>query len=649
MRLRIRPAGFLSLLLALAAASCGIPSGAVPPLTLAPTGGAPATAPLPTPVPEPETLIVCTAEEPASLFLYSARGASTEAVFAALYDGPVDAASFSLQPVLLSKLPSQADGDVVLEPVAVRTGEVFFDPLTLAPRNLTYNDSYLPSGCTRRDCLRVFQGGEVTMDRMRVEFKLQPARFWSDGQPLTAGNSLFAYEVDSRPETPSSKFLVDRTAAYEALDDLTLRWTGIPGYLDGGAPGNVWTPLPRHVLASVPAADLATSDLAARTPLGWGAYAIEKWTPGRELVLARNEYYVSATGAAPAFDRLVYRFLEPGLRQGMQQLLTGECDVLDESLALSTGSGEDYNESLLAMLDLQEQGLLQVVSTPGVLVEQLTFNVRPGQRDNPLAQPAVRTAVAMCLDRQALAQATWRGLAGLAKSYLPPAHPLVAPAPAELVMDRQAARQLLQQAGWVTSGEDPSAPRIAAGAAGAQAGATLEFTLSVASSGLEEAGGEGDPAAALRVRHSSRPGSRAGRIARCAFPGGPGVRRRLRIGAVGVADVVAAAVRALPHLRAPLAGGPERRERLRIQLGGLRPRLLDAALLGRVGYGGHSGCRRHAGAVGRRPSGTAALCTAPAAAGRSGCLRADVGPGHPQPVVDHRGCDPRRCLRRLVR
>ncbi len=486
MRQRIRPVGFILLLSALAAVSCGIPSGAVPPLTLAPTGGAAATAPLPTPVPEPETLIVCTAEEPASLFLYSARGASTEAVFAALYDGPVDAASFSLQPVLLSKLPSQADGDIVLEPVAVRTGEVFFDPLTLAPRNLTYNDSYLPSGCTSRDCLRVFQGGEVTMDRMRVEFKLQPARFWSDGQPLTAGDSVFAYEVDSRPETPSSKFLVDRTAAYEALDDLTLRWTGIPGYLDGGAPGNVWTPLPRHLLDGVPAAELPTTDLAARTPLGWGAYAIEKWTPGRELVLERNAYFVSAEGAAPAFDRLVYRFLQPGLRQGMQQLLTGECDVLDESLALSTGSGEDYNESLLAMLDLQEQGLLQVVSTPGVLVEQLTFNVRAGQRDNPLAQPGVRMAVAMCLDRGALAQATWRGLAGVATTYLPPAHPLADPDGATPVTDREAARQLLQQAGWVTDSESPSAPRIAAGAAGALAGAPLEFTLSVASGGLDE-------------------------------------------------------------------------------------------------------------------------------------------------------------------
>ena len=485
MRQRTRPVRFLALLLPLAVAACGLPSGAVPPLTLAPTGDVPATVPLPTPAPEPETLVVCTAEEPPSLFLYSARGASTEAVFAALYDGPVDAASFSLQPVLLSKLPAQADGDLVIEPVAVRTGEVFFDPLTLAPRNLAYNDSYLPSGCTSRECLRVFQGGEVTMDRMRVEFRLQPARFWSDGQPLTAGDSLFSYEVDGRPETSSSKFLVDRTASYDALDDLTLRWTGIPGYLDGGAPGNIWTPLPRHVLAGLPAADLATSVAAARTPLGWGAYAIEKWTPGRELVLTRNAFYVSAEGAVPAFDRVVYRFLEAGLRQGMQQVLTGECDVLDESLALSTGSGEDYGESLLAMLDLQNQGLLQVVSTPGVLVEQLTFNIRSGQRDNPLAQPVVRTAVAMCLDKQALAQATWRGLAATASTYLPPAHPLAVPDPAEPVTDREAARQLLQQAGWVTGIEEPSAPRVASGAAGAQAGAVLEFTLRVVSGGLE--------------------------------------------------------------------------------------------------------------------------------------------------------------------
>ncbi len=65
-----------------------------------------------------------------------------------------------------------------------------------------------------------------------------------------------------------------------------------------------------------------------------------------------------------------------------------------------------------------------MAATPGALVEQLTFNVSPGQTSNPLTQASVRQAIAMCIDAQAVAEAAWRGLAGLAGSYLPPGHPL---------------------------------------------------------------------------------------------------------------------------------------------------------------------------------------------------------------------------------
>ncbi len=475
--------------LSLLAAACGNPPGSIPPLTIGPTAGAQPTALLPSPVPPPDTLIVCIAEEPASLFLYAAHGASAEAVLAALYDGPVDSAAFGHQPVLLTKLPTLADGDLVIEPISVSSGEVFFDPLTLAPRNLTYNDSYLPSGCTDRDCLRVFQGGQVTMDRMRVDFHLRPALFWSDGQPLTAADSVFSFDVDSRPETPSNKFLVDRTAGYEALDDLTLRWTGIPGFLDAGVQGHVWTPLPNHVLGAVPPADLPAAEAASRAPLGWGAYAIETWIPGQEIMLARNPLFARAAQGLPAFDRVVYRFIGPGLRQGLQQVLSGECDVLDESVALGTAEGEDYGDSLLRLLDLKQQGLVQMASTPGSLVEQMTFNVRPGARSTLLAQAVVRKAVAMCLDRAALAEATWRGLAGVTQSYLPPAHPRYDADPAPPATDRAAARTMLQQAGWVSTGTDPSAPRVAAGTAGVLAGAKLQVTLTIPRGGLEETAG----------------------------------------------------------------------------------------------------------------------------------------------------------------
>ena len=461
---------------------CGTPPGAVPPLTLGPASGTP-TFVLPTPQPLPKTLIVCTAYEPETLYWYGTSGSSAEAVLAALYDGPVDLLGFGVQSPLLTKVPSLADGDVRVEAVPVTMGQTYLDPRTMTARNLAYNDSYLPSGCTSPDCARIFQGGEVTMDRMAAEFHLRPALFWSDGEPLTASDSAFSFMVDAHSDTPTAKYLVDRTASYDALDDLTLRWTGIPGFMDSGAAGNFWAPLPEHALGGIAIGDLLTAEASARSPLSYGPFELESWTAGSEIVLNRNPFYARAAEGLPAFEQVVYRFIGPGLRGGLQQLLTGECDVLDESVTLALAEGEDYRDSLSQLLDLEEQGEVGVAAVPGALVEQLTFNVSPGQTSNPLTQASVRQAVAMCIDSQAVAEAAWRGLAGVAGSYLPPGHPLLNADAAPPTTDRDAARALLKEAGWVMPGEDPSAARVASGTAGTR----LQFTLTVAESGVEAA------------------------------------------------------------------------------------------------------------------------------------------------------------------
>lgn len=469
----------LAILLAMLAGGCGIPRGALPPLTLSPTAANP-TPLLPTPQPMPKTLIVCTASEPESLYWYGARGAAAESVLAALYDGPIDLVGFEAQSPLLTKLPSLAEGDLRVEPVSVSMGQTYLDPRTMTARNLAYNDSYLPSGCIQPECARVFQGGEVTMDRMVAEFRLRPALFWSDGAPLTANDSTFSFDLDAHPDTPSTKYLVDRTASYETLDDLTLRWTGIPGYLDAGAGGNFWAPLPQHVLRDLAVADLLTAEASARRPLSYGPFALESWTPGREMVLTRNPFYAGGREGLPAIEQLVYRFIGHGLRGGVQQVLTSECDVLDESVTLTYAEGEDYLNSLGQLLDLEEQGKVQVAAVPGALVEQMTFNLTSGQTSDPLLSLDVRRAVAMCLDPQGVAQAAWRGLAGEAHGYLPLGHPLQVEDSASPITDREAARALLQEAGWIAPGDDPDGVRTSAGQ-------RLSFHLTVAEGGVDVA------------------------------------------------------------------------------------------------------------------------------------------------------------------
>ncbi len=55
------------------------------------------------------------------------------------------------------------------------------------------------------------------------------------------------------PATPSTKYLFARTFSYKAVDDLTVEWAGLPGFVDADYQSNFWTPLPKHVLEGMTA------------------------------------------------------------------------------------------------------------------------------------------------------------------------------------------------------------------------------------------------------------------------------------------------------------------------------------------------------------------------------------------------------------
>ena len=475
-------------------AACAQPVELDLPAAVQPTSAsAPAVEP-PTPIPTPKTLIVCLGQEPDSLYrygesyLYGGSSRAAETVLQAVYDGPLNVLTYQYEPVILEKLPSIADGDARLESVNVVEGELHFDPVTLRPATLTVGDQYLPSGCNSPDCLRTYSGGEVAMDRIVADFRIRSDVNWSDGEPVTAADSAFSFEVDQNVDTPTLKTQVDRTTSYEALNSNTVRWTGIPGYIDSEYFSNFWSPLPMHQLGELSPQELLTANETNRSPLGWGPYIIEEWRPGNDIRLTRNPSYFRSGEGMPAFDTLLFRFLAGSPPASIEQLLTSECDILDESAIADALDIQVLDTSALSELQrLSNAGNISLASSAGAEMERLDLSLAPISLSGPQTDLQFRTALASCIDRAGLAQELLLGLTDVPETYLPPSHPLYAAEDLEIDYDPETAGKLLDELGWIDHDEDPQTPRVGVGVAGVNEGTELRLQYLTTPDGLHQA------------------------------------------------------------------------------------------------------------------------------------------------------------------
>jgi peptide/nickel transport system substrate-binding protein len=465
-------------------AGCSLPSQTEPPFTAESGATPPDSLPSPTPLPPPpKTLVVCLGREPESLYLYSPlrlygeANREADAILQALYDGPYDLVGFEVRPVILDEAPSLENGLARVEPRDIAGGETYLNPETLLPETLRSGKLYLPSGCSALGCAQTYRGGTISMDVMVVDFRLQEGLLWSDGVPLTADDSVFSYERNAHPDSEIGTYLLDRTFDYSAVDERTARWTGIPGFLDAEYAANFWTPLPRHQLGELSPAEVADSEVANRQPLGWGPFELEEWREGDAIVLHRNPNYFRAGEGLPHFDDLIFRFVgdEPGV--GVQQLLNGECDILDET-AISEGD-------LGNVVELAEQATIQIAAVAGPWVDRIDLNLRPvGGGSGLFGEARMREAFAACIDRQGLVDEVLFGMGAAATSYLPPLHPLFASDLGLPAFDPTSAGELLDQLGWVDDDSSAETPRVARGAAGVGSGTPLQVHLRTGVDGL---------------------------------------------------------------------------------------------------------------------------------------------------------------------
>jgi peptide/nickel transport system substrate-binding protein len=437
--------------------------------------------------------------EPETLFLYGGASFAQSHILEAIYDGPIDTASYGYQPVIFEKLPNLEDGSAVLQPVIVQAGELVVDDSgQLVP--LAAGVWVRPYGCTSHECATPWDGSSpVEMVQLTATFTLREGLLWSDGTPLTTADSVYSYEVaqDCTTEYGPCGGLglvnkqgldtLERTASYTAIDDRTLQWVGAPGYLDPNYPINFFIPLPQHQIGGLSAEEMFTAVETARLPMGWGAYTIEDWQSGESIRLRKNPHYFRSSEGLPKYDLITFLFLTPSgdpaqdATRNQQALVSGACDVLDQeaSQALQT-------DGLQPLLDLDSAGEVKAQIIPGAAWEHVDFGIRPVSYDDGY-QPAfdrpdlfgdarLRQAFTMCIDRQRIVETVLNGLSAVPDTYLPPDHPLVNPDAPSYAYDPAAGAALLQQIGWVDYDADPATPRTSLGALNVPDGTPLQLT-----------------------------------------------------------------------------------------------------------------------------------------------------------------------------
>ncbi len=449
---------------------------------------------IPTPEPGgPRTLVICQAVEPDSLYPYAADRLSTLQILEAIAEGGWDAFdnnSFAYQPVIVEKLPNLANGDAALIAVSVSEGDTVIDSrgeLVTLDANADPPLMLVPAG--GGDPLP-YQGGDFEMEQLSATFKLLPGLLWSDGLPLTAADSVYAFNLLADPDTEREKFKVERTVSYKAIDDLTTVWTGLPGFMDAEYYINFFGPAPEHIWSQYTPAELFEAEESRLKPVGWGPYMVNEWVPGDSITLRKNPHYFRAAEGLPKFDTVIYRFVGDNANANIAALLSGECDILDQGTSIV-----DQSELLL---DLQSSGQIKATFTTGTVWEHIDFGIQPREYDDGyqlgvdrpdfFSDVRTRQAFTLCMDRQALVDTIFFGQSTVIDTFLPPQHPLYNPDVRHYDFDVAAGSALLEEVGWIDEDGDANTPRIALGVANVPDGTPLVVVYELPSGPIREQG-----------------------------------------------------------------------------------------------------------------------------------------------------------------
>src|SRR5436305_7427260 len=278
---------------------------------------------------------------------------------------------------------------------------------------------------------------DFKIDDMSVTFKLKKNAKFHDGAPVTAKDVKWSLDravtVGGFPTFQMSAGSLTKPEQFVVIDDYTVR-------IDFMKKDKLTIPDLAVIVPCIINSELVKKNATEKDPWGLeytkqqtagsGAYKVTKWTAGTEVIMERNEDWVS--GPLPKTKRVIWRMVpQAGNRRAL--LERGDADI-------------SYDLPNKDFVELKDSGKLNIVSVPySNGVQYIGMNVKVPPFDNP----KVREAVACAIPYQKIMDAVLFGLGRpLFGAKDGAATEAAWPQPHKYNTDITKAKQLLAEAGF---------------------------------------------------------------------------------------------------------------------------------------------------------------------------------------------------------
>ena len=280
-------------------------------------------------------------------------------------------------------------------------------------------------------------GWRWSSDSLSLAFHINPRARWHDGKRVGAHDVEFTFALNKNPALGgfflSELANIDSVTVSDSLTAVFWFHQRLPTqFLDAAAQLLI---LPAHQLERIQVTRLRES---APSPIGTGRFRLRRWNKSSVEIVADSSNY---RGRAK-LDRVIWSF-SPDFTTAVTRLFSGDADLSDILRAEN-------------LPELRRHPSLRAIILPSTDYIFLQFNLRDPTntaRPHPLfGDRALRRAIAMSIDRDALVKNVLDTLGLVAVGPTVRAFPTTDPGVAQIKFDPLRGRAILDSLGW--SGRD---------------------------------------------------------------------------------------------------------------------------------------------------------------------------------------------------